>query len=216
MSILRQSLQQSGFANVTTTPTHVRYFPCPTGTFVNAAIKDWSSCERCPPGKFLPCDLPLVNVPSSISLSLFLKFQTLVFVVVVVVVVFFNMYSCLYSLIYWSILIVLSIRPFPSLFFDRPVQQPLRLLIVYVRYCFFYFQLNYLLLTPSNLVIDRLKAFVFPPLAINLFSVMIQASPVTSFPLTPCYSSSSIYFLYQERVRLTFFRNKNKWNTLRK
>ena len=58
------------------------------------------------------------------------------------------------------------------------------------------FQFNYLLLTPSNLVLDHFKAFFLPPLAINLFIVMIHASPLTSFPLTPCYLSSSLHFLY--------------------
>ena len=58
------------------------------------------------------------------------------------------------------------------------------------------FQFNYLLLTPSNLVLDRFKAFFLPPLAINLFIVMIHASPVTSFPLTPFYLSSSLHCLY--------------------
>ena len=79
-AILRQLLQQSGFANETVMQQHVRYFPCRKGTFVNASIKDWPSCELCPPGKFLPCDLTLANVPLSISLSLSLslKFQTLV------------------------------------------------------------------------------------------------------------------------------------------
>ena len=135
MAILRRSLKQSGFANETITKQHIRYFPCATGTFVNASIKDWPSCELCPPGKFLPCDLTLANVLSSISLSLSLsQVSDFSFVVVVVVVaVFFNMYishvhSCLYSLIHWSILIVLSLLPCSSLFFDRPVQQPLRLL----------------------------------------------------------------------------------------
>ena len=101
-AILRQLLQQSGFANETVMQQQVRYFPCRKGTFVNASIKDWPSCELCPPGKFLPCDLTLANVPLSISLSLSLS-QVSDFSFVVVV--FFNMYisyvhSCLYSLIH--------------------------------------------------------------------------------------------------------------------
>ena len=214
MSILRQSLQQSGFANVTTTPTHVRYFPCPTGTFVNASTKHSSSCEDCPPGKFLPCDLTLVNVPSSISLSLFLKFQTLVFFVVVVVVVFFNMYSCLYSLIHSSILIVLSIRPFPSLFFDRPVQQPLRLLI----------GLRSVLLLLLSVKLPSVDSF--QPRYWSLKSICLPSPSNKSFRCNDSSFSSNIFSfdallfiflnLFLISGALTFFRNKNKWNTLRK
>ena len=53
IDIVQRLLQQSGFAKRTfTDEQRISFFPCPTGTFVNASIKDWPSCERCPPGKF--------------------------------------------------------------------------------------------------------------------------------------------------------------------